>query len=165
MSEINKEREASRLTNILSIISGTVLFFMMLLTVLDVFLRYAFNSPLLGVHEITEFMMVTFVFFSLAYAEVKEDHIRVEFVMDRLPEKFRKITGKIVLIVEIILLLSIATMGIIKAIRVKEMGHISGILSIPVYPFYLTVVLGSFAMAYELVREFIRKTKENNKEI
>lgn len=165
MVELHEEKKAGRLTTVLSYIGGAVLFFMMLLTVADVFMRYVFNSPLLGVQEITEFMMVTFVFFSLAYTHVQGAHIRVDFVMERLPPKAQKIIEQFILFIEMLLLLIISVMGIFKGLRVMEMNHISGILSIPVYPFYFVVVIGSFAMALELLKDFFKKFKNNKKDI
>ena len=67
MAESHHKKKISRLTLLLGYASGIILFFMMALTVLDVILRYFFNNPLLGLQEITEFMMVTFVFFSLPF--------------------------------------------------------------------------------------------------
>ncbi len=162
---VEEDKKANILTKILSYIGGSVLFLMMVLTVIDVFMRYVFNSPLLGVQEITEFMLVTFVFFTLAYTETEQSHIRVDFVMDRLPSKFQDISSRVVIFIEMLTLLCVAVMGVIKGIRVREMHHVSGILSIPVYPFYFAVVLGAFAMALELFREVIGKKRGNKKDI
>lgn len=161
----DEDKKANILTKVLSYIGGSVLFLMMVLTVIDVFMRYVFNSPLLGVQEITEFMLVTFVFFTLAYTETEQSHIRVDFVMDKLPLKFQDISSRVVIFIEMLTLLCIAVMGVIKGIRVRDMHHVSGILGIPVYPFYFAVVLGTLAMALELFREFIRKNRGNNNDI
>jgi TRAP-type C4-dicarboxylate transport system permease small subunit len=149
MAELHNKRKTSRLTLLLGYVSGIILFFMMALTVLDVFLRYFFNKPLLGLQEITEFMLVTFVFFSLPYALAHDDHIRVDFVLERFPIKIQQFINPVILSLSIALLLAITVMGILKGFQMKEANYISSILSIPVYPFYFVVSLGAFAMAFE----------------
>lgn len=161
MAESHHKKKTSRLTLLLGYVSGIVLFFMMVLTVLDVILRYFFNNPLLGLQEITEFMLVTFVFFSLPFALAHDDHIRVDFVLERFPIKIQQIINPVILSLSMALLLAITVMGILKGFQMKEAHYISSILSIPVYPFYFVVSLGAFAMALETFLKFIHSLRRD----
>ena len=55
-----------------------VLTFMMLVTVADVFLRYAFNKPILGTVELCEYMMVAVVYLALPLCAFRGGNARVE---------------------------------------------------------------------------------------
>jgi len=65
-------------------ISGVVITFLMLLTTVDVFLRYVFNSPLPGVYTLCEMLMLGVVYPSVAYVQEKKGHVRVDVFIDRL---------------------------------------------------------------------------------
>src|SRR5712672_910826 len=65
-------------------------FAMMCLTSADALSRYAFNRPILGAFEITEkYLMVAAIFLGLSYAYRGGVFIRVTFLVDRLPGRFK----------------------------------------------------------------------------
>jgi tripartite ATP-independent transporter DctM subunit len=65
-------------------ISAAVITFAMLLTTVDVVLRYVFNSPLPGVYTLCEMMMIGAVYPAVAYVQQKRGHVRVDVIIDRL---------------------------------------------------------------------------------
>ena len=75
------------LSNIMDRIASVVLFFMMLLTIADVFLRKIFNKSILGTVEVSEFMLVILIFFALAHTEVLNGHVKVDLVLSRFGER------------------------------------------------------------------------------
>ena len=78
-------------SKLLSYAGALVLFALMLLTTMDVAGRYLFNTPLMGVFEITEFMMVCLVFCSLAYTQSKKAHVAVDILGTILPPKGQRV--------------------------------------------------------------------------
>ena len=52
--------------------------FMMFLTTADVILRRIFNSPIGGVFELTEFMMIVVVGFALGYTQLIKANVNVD---------------------------------------------------------------------------------------
>ena len=60
---------------------------MMVLIVSNMVGRSVLNIPIHGTIELTEFMMVGIVYFTLAYAQAKKKHIRVELLYEVLPHK------------------------------------------------------------------------------
>ena len=141
------------LSTVLSMVVCLVFFGMMIMTVLDVILRYLFNSPLLGAFEITEFMMVVIVFFSLAYTQSQKGHVTVDFFVTRLSEQKRRVINLISHSIYFLLILTITWKSVARAIEILETKEVSGTLSIPVFPFYLIVALGCAAMCIELLRD------------
>ena len=59
----------------------------MLMIVLDIFLRFVFNHPLPASWEISEVVMPYLVIFGFAYALTKNFHVRVSLIADHLPRK------------------------------------------------------------------------------
>ncbi|MFC1863899.1 TRAP transporter small permease [Thermodesulfobacteriota bacterium] len=142
-------------TRLSSYIAGIVLFGMMMLTTIDVICRYFFNASILGVYEITEFMMVCLVFFSLSFAQKLKGHVAVNILVDRLSNKPRHIFDVFNFLISIIFLLLIAWMSFSQGIELLHSNRVSGNLTIPVYPFFFVVALGCVAMALELLRDLI----------
>jgi len=77
-------------TRILGYIAAAALFLMMLLTTVDVGGRYLFQAPIMGVYELTEFMMVCVVFFSLAYTQSRKGHVEVDILVGRFPKRVQE---------------------------------------------------------------------------
>ena len=142
-------------TRLSGYIAGIVLFGMMMLTTIDVICRYFFNASILGVYEITEFMMVCVVFFSLSFAQKLKGHVAVNILVDRLSNKNRQIFDVCNFLISIIFLLLVAWMSSSQGIELFHSNRVSGNLTIPVYPFFIVLALGCVAMALELIRDLI----------
>jgi len=66
-------------------IAGLAVLVMTLIITMDVVLRYAF-TPTKWVHEFSGYLMIMAVFLGLAYALKKDAHIKVDFLVARLPK-------------------------------------------------------------------------------
>lgn len=69
----------------LAVIGGVVLITMMGLTVCDVIGRYLFNAPIKGASELTEVLLCTVIFLGLGAVALKEDHVTVDLLTDKMP--------------------------------------------------------------------------------
>ena len=69
----------SWLSRFMSVIAGVTLVFVMLLTVLDVILRY-FGYPIMGVYDLVALGGAVIIGFSLPYAAEKRVHVFMEMV-------------------------------------------------------------------------------------
>ena len=78
----------SRWTNIVCI---GALFLTVILSFVDVLLRYIFSSPIKGVAEITEVMLVVTVFLGIAHTYNEKGHVSVDLFTSRLSVKSRSI--------------------------------------------------------------------------
>ncbi len=148
------------LSTVLSLVVCLVFFGMMILTVLDVILRYLFNSPILGTFEITEFMMVFIVFFSLAYTQSQKGHVSVDIFVTILSERKQRFIELISHVIYFLLLLVITWKSVARAMELMGTKEVSATLSIPVFPFYFVVALGCAAMCIELLRDISKITRQ-----
>ena len=80
-----------RAEGLLGIAASAILFAMMLLTFVDVVLRYVFNRPIASAFELTELMLVVLIFAGLPLVSWADEHVTLDFV-DRLvsPETRRR---------------------------------------------------------------------------
>ena len=142
-------------TRLSSYIAIIVLLSMMMLTTIDVICRYFFNASILGVYEVTEFMMVCLVFFSLSFAQKLKGHVAVNILVDRLGNKPRHVFDGFNFLISIIFLLLVAGTSFSQGIDLLHTNRVSGNLSIPLYPFFFVLTLGCVAMTLELLRDLI----------
>lgn len=72
-----------RVEGLLGVAASALLLFMMLLTFVDVVLRYLFNRPLAGAFEVTELVLLVLIFAGLPLVTYADEHALMDFI-DRL---------------------------------------------------------------------------------
>jgi TRAP-type C4-dicarboxylate transport system permease small subunit len=136
------------LSRLLGYVSAVMLGFMMMLTVVDVFMRYIFNAPITGATEISELMMVIVVFPALAWIAVERSHIKVDLLVSTLRRRVQ-------LSVEIVtLLLALATFVIItwqSFLESMEVNMATSLLEVPEAPFHWIMTLGLAMLCLAIV--------------
>ncbi len=75
------------LSNTLGSLSGWMIAIMMLLVVIEVFMRYVLNRPLLIADEFSGYLLVAVSFLGISYGFLKGAHVRITFVIDRLSKR------------------------------------------------------------------------------
>ena len=148
-------------SKLLSYAGALVLFALMLLTTMDVAGRYLFNTPLMGVFEITEFMMVCLVFCSLAYTQSKKAHVAVDILIGQMSKKKQRMIDILNYGISVIILALITWKSIERGFEVMASNESSGTLQIPVYPFLFVVGLGSAALCIEFFKDMINRIGEH----
>lgn len=133
-----------------------VLVAMMLLTVVDVFMRYVLNRPILGATEITQFMMVTLAFFMAVWCTMLKAHIKVDLMSRYIPPMAQTISESIYSILGLGLYFLIGWQIFLEAGDKWSIGQLSEILDIPVYPFYLVVAIACGMVALMLLLHLVQ---------
>lgn len=130
---------------LLLIIASAVLALMMLLTALDVGMRYILNAPIPGALELVEYMMAILVPFAVAVMAYAKGHIGVDLFIERFPDWLQTVVGCLTT------LLTTALYAVLTwqcALYVGEEFHsevTSAVLLIPQYPF-IAALLAAFAL-------------------
>jgi len=115
---------------------------MMTLTVVHAVGRYAFNKPILGLVEMSSFMLVIVIFLAGAYTQVVKGHIRVGVVVDRFSERTQAIIDSGTYILCLALAIVALWQAVVRGIYIMEAGYVSIVLGIPHFPFLFIVALG-----------------------
>ncbi len=156
-SFLNKLHTITRRVNeLIALVGGAALFFMMLQTTGDVVGRYLFSSPIKGTIEITEMLMLIVVYFGFAYAEIKGKHISANIFVSRLSQKFQVAARSLGLLLGLFIC---ASTGLyifgyaIDMLKIKKV--LEGLEIIPFYPVVFVTAVGFFLIAIEYLIEFL----------
>jgi len=74
-----------------TLIASLIIYSVLLVVVIGVLWRYAFNRPIVWVEEVSNMLYVWIVFIGAAFAYLEGDLIRMDFIHDLFPNVVRKI--------------------------------------------------------------------------
>ncbi len=156
MERLHKSLESwvHPMSKLMSRIASVILFLMMCLTITDVFLRKVYSKSLLGTVEVTEFMLVIVIFFTLAYTEILNGHVKVDLVMSRFGPRAQAVVDVITQFVCFLLSVLITWSTLVYSERMKASGEVSQDLWLPIYPFIYVVAMGCAVLALTLLIKF-----------
>lgn len=80
-------------------VGAAFLIFIMVMTSVDIVLRYVFLRPLEGSYELVSLMMVPIALFGVSEAQARNIHIRVVAVQERLPMRARLLAETLSLLI------------------------------------------------------------------
>jgi TRAP-type C4-dicarboxylate transport system permease small subunit len=147
---------ADALAGALNRVAGAILFFMMLLTLIDVLLRKFWSQGILGGLELTEFMLAGMVFCALAQAEIEDRHVCVDLIACRNPVRAGKHLTALVQFLSALMMGTISVSSFLYALSIRAAGEVSLDLGIPRYPQILVAALGCALLGFVmLIRSWI----------
>jgi TRAP-type C4-dicarboxylate transport system permease small subunit len=155
---------------ILHILGYCILFALMFLTVGDVIGRklagsISFFNPIPGTFELTEYALIIIVFASLGYTQLKGEHISIDIITSRFPKRGQAILDSLLTLVGLVMFGLVAWQGIVYAGRLMEGNNVSGVLSIPQWPFALIVAAGSIIYCLALLVFFLNSVAKAVKHV
>lgn len=149
-------RKISDLLNkIMGYITYAAFFVIMAFIVINVFMRFVLDAPVLGAYEIVEQMMFVGVFCSFAYAQQQGSHIRVTMLLLHLPKRaamavccFTSLCG--------VGILGLLTHAAAKQFTLAaEHAYTSAMLKFPLSPFYALEIVCCVIFALAVLVEAI----------
>ncbi len=148
---VKAEKVAAIVGRITAISGAVILMAMMLLTVMDVLLRFLFHRPIMGSLEITQVMMVSISFITMIYSTVQKCHIKVDILTSYIPKPIQQIIDSIFYLICIVFFVIISWKNFGAALHLKKVCQMTDILEIPIYPFYLLISAASTILVLLLV--------------
>jgi TRAP-type C4-dicarboxylate transport system permease small subunit len=133
---------------LMALAGGWVLVALMVYTVLDVVLSFAFSRPFSGSLEITEFAMSAIVFLGIAYCGWVGGHVAVDILERPLEDRRLRFVSVILTFVSALLFVAIAWLTLDEAL--STMSRVSNMMRWPHYPFQFIVAFGSAMYALVL---------------
>ncbi|MEI3606531.1 TRAP transporter small permease [Pseudogracilibacillus sp. SE30717A] len=134
-------------------IAQVAMFIMMLITALDAFLRYVFNSPLTGAYHFSEkYLMVIIVFFSISYVMRLNGHIKIDLLTEKMPEKLQRFFEVIYSLLAAVLMFLIGykSMGVTYEAFINQYTS-SGLIPWPTWLSWVWVPIGSYLFCLRLL--------------
>ncbi len=121
------------ISKILNIIAGIAVTFMMLLTVADVLLR-AGGHPIIGTYEIVALSLALVIGFGIPQVSLDRGHVYMDFFLDKLSKRSRKVMNTITRLFCIIFFLPLGYNLFNVGARFHTSGEVSATIKIPFYP-------------------------------
>ena len=139
-------------------IAAVVIFFLMIcMTFVDVLLRYVFNSPLMGIKEYTEVLLVLMLAFSVSYTYHKGGHIKVDLITSRLSGRFAGGWELVTLVMTLGLCFMVAWQCVVQSDYFISTHKIHGtVVHISTIPFQIALTIGFFILTLMVLRDCMR---------
>ena len=112
------------------------------LTFVSVIMRYLFSAPIPDTFDLTRLMVCIAIFWGIACACWRGEHIQVDLFWAALPRRAQLVVDIIAMVV---LFISMAVLAWVVFVRVIEMvpsGRTTGDLLLPMWPFFAVASLG-----------------------
>lgn len=122
-----------KLSSWMNALGGIVLLLMMMLTVVDVFLRL-FGKPLVGTYELVAIASAIVIGFAIPQTSLDKGHINVDFVVEKFPGNFKRVVFVFTRLMGIAIFALISWNLFLKANHLYRAGDVSLTLQIPYYP-------------------------------
>jgi TRAP-type C4-dicarboxylate transport system permease small subunit len=144
----------------LGMAASAILFCMMMLTFVDVVLRYVFNRPLRGAFEVTELMLLVLIFAGLPLVTHANEHVTMDLIDRWLSARQRQALGRLMEAISAALMFVLTWLMWIKAQRIAAYGDTTDVLRILVGPFvYFMVAMILLSGLIHLYRAFSAGTR------
>jgi TRAP-type C4-dicarboxylate transport system permease small subunit len=125
----------------LRLASGALIVLMMT-TVIDVFLRYVFNTPIRGSYDIVECMLLVFVFHGMAAAFFGRRNIAIDIIDSFAAARFVTVLIRLADMLSVVVLVLIFWAMITPATQVYQYGDVKLDSRIPIYWMWIAAFLG-----------------------
>jgi TRAP-type C4-dicarboxylate transport system permease small subunit len=145
---------------VLGVAASAILLGMMMLTVVDVIARYAFNRPLRGAFDVTELLLLVLIFAGLPLVSLAGEHAVMDFVDRVLGPRARRLLVRAVEGVSAAFMCLLAWLTWLKADRIWAYRDATDVLRVVYGPFVyvkaLTLALAAVIHLYKVVERPIR---------
>lgn len=143
-----------RLSAWMNTFGGIMLFLMMMLTVVDVILRF-FGKPITGTYELVAMAGATVVAFAIPQTSWDNAHIYVDFLLENRSNVTKKIFQVITRLLGVILFILLAWFLFEKANHLYRSGDVSLTLHIPYYPVAYGLAFCGLVQAIVLILQIV----------
>lgn len=132
-------------------IAMAALVVMMLITIVDVSMRFVLNELVLGSVELVELMLVAVVFLALPETFARDDHITVDVLDQVVGPKRVRLARRVAGLVTAVLLIVMAWRTVPPALDTLVIGDLSSDLLISLFWYWVPIVVGCAGAAIAAV--------------
>jgi len=149
MRQVNKIIETG--SELLAVLAGFLIFIMSLLSTYEAVIRTVFNTPTKWTLPVSIFLMIYAIFLSSAFCFLKEGHIRIELVLDKLGESKRRVFLAIGYVLCALVVAVLSWRGIILTSRSLQSGWLTQTaFQVPIGYINIAIPIGCFLMMLAL---------------
>lgn len=148
----------------LSDMSGTVGGYLLpiaaLMIVYEILMRYLFDAPSIWVTEVSTYMIVASVFFTIAYTLKENGHIRVDFITNMLSRHANDILDVVTSTIALIFCVCLSWEGLKLTIDSNVMGEVTAtMMRMPRYILLALVPIGGTMLSLQYMKKIAEVSK------
>jgi TRAP-type C4-dicarboxylate transport system permease small subunit len=140
---------------LINVFAGIAVTFIMLLTVLDVILRF-FRRPIVGTYELVAFSGAVVIGFAIPLTSWMRGHIYVDLFTAKLPKAAQSVFNLITRCMGIGLFFLIGWNLIKVGMDLQQTGEVSLTLQLPFYPVAYGVAVSCFVQCLVLLADMLK---------
>ncbi len=164
------DKAVYRVTSVVSVASYVGFLAVMAIIVVDVCLRKIMDSGVTGAYELVERILMFAVFASFAYTQSLQGHVHVTMFVSKLPTQIRFIALGVTGLLSSAAAFLLSYAAVIQANDAFRKATMTGVLHIPLFPFYWieVVCMAAFGLAllWDVFKDFAAiKNREIAEEI
>ena len=145
------EKMVTRLGTIFNLIACASLVAMILLTCLDISMRYFFSRPIIGTYDLVSLMGAVIAAFAMPYTMLKKGHVAVEILIQSLSKGKQLVIETATHMVGILLFLVLVWQSLLLASDMKAAGEVTPTLLLPFYPIVYCMAACFFALCLAIL--------------
>jgi TRAP-type mannitol/chloroaromatic compound transport system permease small subunit len=119
--------------------------------------RYLFNQPAAGAMEASGEAMIYIVYLGLAYIQLTDSHIRIDFIFSHISSRTKNVIDIIACLLGILFfgfIIWFSFLSALHSLKIREV--VWGSVAFPVYPQRFAISLGSLMMVIQLTLDLIQ---------
>jgi C4-dicarboxylate transporter DctQ subunit len=149
----NLGRAFDKLLGLLALLAALLMVFIILAVDLEVIARYAFNSPIIWVVEVTRYCLLFMTFLGTAWVLKKERHVNVDLLLNQLSPRTRSFVTTIVSVFCATVCLILTVFGVWVTLETYQLGYLmASELEPPQFIIYFIVPVGFFLLFIQFLR-------------
>ena len=143
---------------LLTYLSAVIILLLMVYVLLEVLMRYAFNSPLPGHLEGAELLLPMIVFFAISYTQARNGHVGMSLVVEALPIRLQRFINIFTLGLSILTCAVLAYFGAKQAYFAYEINDVTMTPPYwPIWPSASIVPLGYGLLALRMSLQILQQ--------
>lgn len=151
----------SWLNEFVGVLAGVAVCLVVVVTFYEVILRYVLNRPTGWSVQFSGYFLLAAAFFSFSYALHKDNHVRVELVLEHLPGRIRSILLLVGYVIGLAFCAVLTWQTGLMAIRAyKENWFSPDLIQVPLGPVYSVMPLGGCVLCATFIGIICRYVKE-----
>lgn len=151
------DRIVEKVADVGGYFSGWMVPLMMILVVVEVFMRYVIQRPLLIADEFSAYLLVALSYLGLAYTWRQRGHVRITILVAHLPSRWASRVRLGGLILTFLFLIGLSQAGFKMILYARQMDLRSEtFFTFPLFWPQLTVFVGFALLTLQLLIEIIR---------
>lgn len=134
---------------------------LMILISVDTLLRYVFNNAFRWTYDLSEYLMVGITYLAVAYTELREDHVTIDIILNRVRKKTKLILNIINRFIMLGLFILITYQCWIRTIDSMQVSRASsGPAALPQAPVDIAMFIGCLALCLLLVSKILGYSRQ-----